>query len=269
MLNKKQNIKDNAEWLNAFEHCTDKISVAEIRDLEHKTLKLINSVGNAYGNICSGWIAGKDSLALDRILSKAGIDYTPVMWQGVNQYPAMIEWIANNKPENLITETVDKFTLEFLEAHPDYLFCQNGTRTKWMSEKWKRYKADIKKHGFDLFIVARRLKDGNICGSRENGYIVKKDYNTFSPLAEWSHEQVLAYIKYENIPLPPFYFWKRGFLIGSVAMGEWTERPVLDLSVDDVWREIYEIDKSIVFNAADTLTSAKTFLERNNLSHEN
>ena len=52
-------------------------------------------------------------------------------------------------------------------------------------------------------------------------------------------------------------------------MGEWTERPVLDLSVDDVWREIYEIDKSIVFSAAHTLTSAKTFLERNNLTHEN
>lgn len=262
MLTKKQRVKDNEEWLNAFNHCTDKISLSEIKELEHNTIKLIKDVAKKYVNVCSGWIAGKDSLALDRVLSKAGIDYTPVMWQGVNQYPAMARWIAYNKPDNLIIETIDKFTLEFLNEHPDYLFCQNGTRQKWMAEKWRRYKADIKKHGFDLFIVGRRIKDGNICGSKESGYVVSKEFDTFSPLAEWTHEHVLAYIKYENIQLPPLYKWDRGFLIGSVAMGEWTERPALNMTVSQVWEELYAIDKSIVLNAADTLKSAKEFLER-------
>lgn len=269
MLLKKQNIKDNDEWLLALDKCTSIISRAEIAALEAKTIELIKDRTLPYHNICSGWIAGKDSLVLDRVLQKSGIKYTPVMWQGVNPYPAMRTWIAANHPENLITETVDKFTLEYLNKHPDYLFCQNGTRLQWMAEKWKRYKQDIKKHDFDLFIVGRRLKDGNMCGSRENGYIVRKSFDTFAPLAEWTHEHILAYIKYENVVLPPFYFWKRGFLIGSVAMGEWTERPVLDLSVDDVWSELYDIDKSIVFGAAQTLTSAKSYLERNNLLHEN
>ena len=268
MLLKKQSINDNNDWLEAFEHCTELYSNDDIKELEANTIELIRESAAAYRNICSGWIAGKDSLVLNHILKKSGIDYTPVLWQGVNPYPEMAKWINANKPENLLIETVDKFTLEFLEAHPDYLFCKNGTRQKWMSEKWKRYKQDIKKHGFDLFVTGRRLKDGNICGSRENGYITSRAYDTFSPLAEWSHEQVLAYIKYENVILPPFYFWQRGFLIGSVAMGEWTERPAMNLSEDEVWQELWDIDKSIILHAAPKLTSAKIFLERK-LNNEN
>lgn len=267
MLNKKQNIKDNSEWLKAFDECTKLYSREHIQSLEERTIKLIQSATKDYKNICSGWIAGKDSLVLDKVLQKSGIKYTPVMWRGINEYPDMVKWIAENKPDNLIEEVITKYSLDFLEEHPDYLFCQNGTRQKWMATKWQRYKKDIAKHGFDLFVVARRLKDGNLCGSKENGYIVKKDYSTFSPLAEWTHEELLAYIKYENIELPPFYSYDRGFLIGSVAMGEWTERPAMNLPVNEVWQELYDIDKSIVINASKKLSSAKAFLK--GLENEN
>lgn len=260
MLTKKQNITDNQEWLNAYNDATRLFSRSDIKTLEADTIRLIQRATTGFSNVCSGWIAGKDSLVLDKVLQKSGIKYTPVMWSGINNYPAVTEWISKNKPNNLITEVIDKFTLDYLEKHPDYLFCKNGTRQNWMSEKWKRYKKDIAKHGFDLFIVARRLKDGNVCGKKENDYIVKRDFTTFSPLAEWSHEQLLAYIQYENIELPPFYSYPRGFLIGSVAMGEWTERPAMSLTENEVWQELYEIDKSIVENAAHTLTSAKLFL---------
>ena len=164
---------------------------------------------------------------------------------------------------------IDKFSLDYLEKHSEYLFCKNGTRQQWMSEKWRRYKTDIKKHGFDLFIVARRKKDGNVCGNKENNYIVKRDFDTFSPLAEWTHEQLLAYLQYEYIPLPPFYSYPRGFLIGSVAMGEWTERPIMDLTESQVWQELYDIDRQIVINAAQKLTSAKNFLAEMENINEN
>ena len=261
MLLRKQNIRDNGDWLEAFNRSTDIYSLNDIKLLEAKTVDFIKSSTLPYKKICSGWIAGKDSLVLDRVLQKSGIKYTPIMWQGINQYPAMQKWIALNKPDNLIIETIDKFTLEFLNEHPDYLFCQNGTRQRWMAEKCKRYKSDLREHGFDLFVVGRRIKDGNICGRRDSGYIVSKDFNTFSPLAEWTHEHILAYIKYEHIQLPPLYVWKRGFLIGSVAMGEWTERPAMDLTVQQVWEELWQIDKSIVISAADKLQSAKEFLK--------
>ena len=45
-------------------------------------------------------------------------------------------------------------------------------------------------------------------------------------------------------------------------MGEWTERAVLDKTEDEVWQEIYDIDKSIVINASNKLSSAKNYLEK-------
>lgn len=261
MLVKKQNVKDNADWLKAFEKCTDIYSYEYIKALEEKTVKLIRDVSAPYKNICSGWIAGKDSLVLDSLLSKSGIKYTPVMWRGINEYPAMKEWIDTNKPKNLVEEVIDKYTLDFLEKHNDYLFCKNGTRQKLMATKWQRQRKDIQKHGFDLFIVGRRIKDGNVCGSSKDNYVRKKDFDTFSPLAEWNNEELLAYIRYNNIKLPPFYSYERGFLIGSIAMGEWTERAMLDKTEHEVWGELWNIDKNIVINASKKLSSEKNFIK--------
>ena len=262
MLGKKQNIKSNDEWLNAFDTCTSIYSKEYIDDLEQRTIARIKKVASKYKNICSGWIAGKDSLALHHLLVKSGINFTPVMWRGINEYPCMVEWIQKNQPNNILFEIIDKFDFDFLEKHPEYLFCKNGTRQNWMSEKWKKQKQTMKKYNFDLFIAGRRIKDGNNCGKKEDDYIVKKDYDTFAPLAEWNHEEVLAYIKYNNIELPPFYSFKRGFLIGSIAMGEWTEYASKNNTDDEVWEEIWDIDKTIVENAANYLTSAKEFLKK-------
>lgn len=265
MLNKKQNIKDNSEWIEAFEKCTSEVTQERIEQITAEAIARIKHISDQHKNICSGWIAGKDSIVLEHILKKSGIRYTPVIWRGINEYPAMIDWINRNKPDNLIEEVIDKFSLDFIEKNPDYLFCQGDTRNKWMGEKWKRYKKDIPKHGFDAFLVGRRIKDGNVCGKKEEGFRrVKDGYSEYAPLAEWTHEELLAYIKYNGIELPPFYEWDRGFLLGSVAMGEWTERPTAGKSVFEVWDELYNIDKSIVIKAAEKLTSAKQYLEKRN-----
>lgn len=263
MLNKKQNIKNNKEWLDALNKCTSLYSYDDIKRLEKETIQLIEKVSKNYNNICSGWIAGKDSIVLDHILKKSNINYKPIMWRGINEYPQMTKWIDNNKPKNLIEEVIDKYSLEFLEKHQDYLFCKNKTRQKWMATKWERQRKDIKKYNFDLFVTGRRLKDGNQCGSITGLFVVKKpSYDVFSPLGAWNSEQLLAYIKYNNIELPPFYNWERGFLIGSIAMGEWTERAIMNKTEDEVWQEIYDIDKSIVESASKKLSSAKRFIER-------
>lgn len=262
MLNRKQNITDNADWERAYDLSTELYSREDINDLMKITTAHIRRVTASYKHICNGWIAGKDSIVLQDILEKSGIRSTPIIWRGINEYPEMKKWIEENKPCGIIEEIITKFSLEFLEKHPQYLFCKGKTRTAWMAEKWKRQSTDIPKHGFDLFITGRRLKDGNQCGGKANGYIQHKaDYDVYNPLAEWNAEQLLAYIKYNNnIELSPFYSWPRGFLLGSVAMGEWTERPIMKMTEKEVWDEIYEIDPSIVIKASSVLTSAKKYL---------
>ena len=261
MLSRKQNITDNRDWERAYKLSTELYSRGDICNLEKITIAHMRRVTASYKRICNGWIAGKDSIVLQDILEKSGIRSAPIIWRGINEYPEMSRWIEENKPYGLIEEVVTKFSLEFLENHPQYLFCKDKTRTAWMAEKWKRQKADIPKHGFDLFITGRRLKDGNQCGDKASGYIKHKDgYDVFSPLAEWNAEQLFAYIRYNGIELSPFYLWPRGYLIGSIAMGEWTERPIMKMTEKEVWDEIYEIDPSIVIKASSVLTSAKKYL---------
>lgn len=269
MLRKKQSIQDNAEWLEALNKSTTLYSSVVVDELEAATISEIRKVAASYRHICHGWIAGKDSLVLSKVLAKAGIETTPIMWRGINEYPAMKDWVDTNKPSNLIEEIIDKYSLEFLEKHPEYLFCQGNTRQKWMATKWERQRKDIRKHNFDLFITGRRLKDGNQCGTADNNYISHKNgYDVYSPLAEWNNEQLLAYVRYNNIVLPPFYGYERGFLIGSIAQGEWTERACLGKTENEVWEELYRIDKNIVLKAAESLTSARLFLLSKERNHE-
>ena len=39
-----------------------------------------------------------------------------------------------------------------------------------------------------------------------------KGITRFSPLSDWSHEHILAFIHYHQLPLPPIYGWANGYL---------------------------------------------------------
>lgn len=269
MLSRKQSVRNNQEWLRAYEECTSIYSRKSIQELEKVTLEGLSSVLGRYSNPCNGWIAGKDSIALQLLIERSGVACSPIIWRGINEYPAMRRWIKENKPSGLVESTIDKFTLKFLNSHPQYLFCKGDTRNKWMAEKWKRQKSDMLSLGFDLMVFGRRLKDGNQCGKRSEGFVVHRSgYDVYSPMAEWTHEQLLAYLRYNDVELPPFYWWPRGFLIGSIAMGEWTERAGFGLSDKEVFDEIWKIDSSIVTSAAqEGLTSASDYLEGKHANH--
>lgn len=77
------------------------------------------------------------------------------------------------------------------------------------------------------------------------------------PLADWSHEEVLAYIHYYNLVMPPIYDWKNGYLCGTHpwAARQWTG------SIENGWKEVYEIEPDIVKEAAKKIPSAKEFLK--------
>ena len=261
MLKKKQAIKGNAEWLEAFENSVKLYSREYIDQKEKQTILRIRSVCSKYNRIFSGWIAGKDSQVLQCIMERSGVSFTPIMWKGINEWPCVRKFVEENKPDNLIEETIDKFDFDFLEKHPEYLFCQKqGIAQKWMAVKWQRYAKDQKKYGFDLLVLGRRKSDGNNCG--DENFILKNSggYDIFAPLADWNHEEMFAYIKYNGVKLSPFYKFPRGFLIGSIAMGEWTEYACRGKTVEEVWEEVYSIDKSVVENASKYLTSAREFL---------
>ena len=62
---------------------------------------------------------------------------------------------------------------------------------------------------------------------------------------------------YYNLAMPPIYDWKNGYLCGTHPWParQWTG------STENAWSEIYEIDSSIVIEAAEYFESAKAFLK--------
>jgi hypothetical protein len=114
-------------------------------------------------------------------------------------------------------------------------------------------------HDLDILLLGRRRVDGNFIGGPCNTYL-SGGMLRYSPIADWSHEEVLASLKYEGYAdnLPPFYRWPRGFRCGTHA---WPARQWCS-SVTQGWREVYEIDENIVREAAAVLPSAREFLAK-------
>ena len=107
-----------------------------------------------------------------------------------------------------------------------------------------------------MILVGHRKADGNVCGP---GNVIRKNSGEvrYSPLADWPHEMTLAYIHYHQLKLPPIYGWRNGFRCGTHP---WPSRMYME-TVEQGWREVYEIDPGIVEGAAEKIESARTFLQ--------
>ena len=102
-------------------------------------------------------------------------------------------------------------------------------------------------------LLGRRKADGNYVGKGDNIYTNGQGVTRYSPLSDWTHEEVLAYIHYYDIPVPPIYGWKNGYLCGTHPWParQWTG------SMENGWKEVQEIDPTIVMEAADYFPEAK------------
>lgn len=255
MLGKKQRI-NNADWLEAVKRIEAEISLEElekkidstIRDIKEKT----SGKKAAYA-----WSAGKDSIVLGDLCERAGIRDCVLVVSDL-EYPAFVEWIDNNKPKGLEIINTGQ-NLEWLSRHMDMLFPQDSTKAaQWFHIVQHRGQAKyFKEHELDMLLLGRRRADGNYVGKGSNIYTSAQGITRFSPISEWTHEEVLAYIHYFNLPLPPIYDWNNGYLCGTHPWParQWTG------SVENGWKEVFEIDESIVKEAAEHIDSARDFIE--------
>jgi hypothetical protein len=156
--------------------------------------------------------------------------------------------------------------LEWLAAHPDMLFPRTAKIAgMWFKEiQWRAQRLYWKRHKLDVLVTGRRKIDGNFVGSDIDGrpwYISHSqgDLLRYSPLAEWSHEDVLACLYYRGCvsSLPPFYKWPRGYRCGTHA---WAARQWCP-TIQSGWAEVFQIEPELVRDAAPYLESAKQFLE--------
>ena len=206
MLGRKQSVRNNEDWKNALDHIEETVSKKELDSLVKKTVKDIKEK-------CKGkkaayaWSAGKDSLVLGEICEKAGIDQSVLVRCNL-EYPAFIAWIEQNKPSNLEIINTGQ-DMEWLKKHQDMLFPDKSNKAaQWFHIVQHRGQARYyKEHQLDILLLGRRKADGNYVG-KDNIYTNSAGITRYSPLAEWRHEDVLAYIHYYDVKLPPIYDWE-------------------------------------------------------------
>lgn len=254
-LGRKQSI-NNDEWLKAIQNIEKTVSKKDLDLLVNKTIKEIKAKTKGK-KAAYAWSAGKDSIVLGDICKKAGITECFI---GVCdlEYPAFMQWIKENKPQNCTMINTGQ-NLEWLSKHQDMLFPIDSSKAaQWFSiVQHRAQKKYFKDNELSIILLGRRKADGNFVGRGNNIYTDRNGVTRYSPLSEWKHEDILAYLHYYNMPLPPIYDWKNGYLCGTHPWParQWTG------TIENGWQEVYDIDKSIVINAADKIESAKRFLE--------
>lgn len=254
ILGKKQKIQ-NEDWINAMKRIEELVSPTELEIRVQETAKDIQKTTSGK-KVAYAWSAGKDSIVLGDICRENGIDDCMVAVCDL-EYPAFSKWVDKHKPKGIEIINTGQ-NIGWLSNNLNMLFPQDSsTAARWFSIVQHRAQAKYyKEHELDMILLGRRRADGNYCGKGSNIYTNGKGVTRYSPLSSWSHEEILAYIYYHKLPLPPIYKWKNGYLCGTHPWParQWTG------SIENGWMEVYRIDKNIVCDAAKLIGSAADFL---------
>lgn len=253
VLGRKQT-SNNEKWLEVFKHIDELVTKEELDSTVATAVQKLQTATEGK-NVAFAWSGGKDSIVLSKICELAGINRSMFAYTDL-EYPAFLDWCLQNKPDGCDTIHIP-LDLEWLAKHEDMIFPKGKNLNRWYQivqrAAFTKYFFDNK---LDLIIVGHRKADGNVVGP--DGTLRKGSGEIrYSPLADWSHELVLAFIHYYNIELPPIYGWKNGFRCGTHP---WPSRMYTG-SVENGWKEVYDIDPSIVQKAAKKIESASHFLE--------
>ena len=254
-LGRKQRVSNEA-WLERLAKIEQLVTKEQLEEKVKQTVSEIVEKTHEK-KAAFAWSAGKDSLVLERLCIMAGVTSCVLVISDL-EYPAFLQWVEENRPSELEIINTGQ-DMEWLSKHPQMLFPQNSqTASQWFHIVQHRGQAKYyKDKELDVLLLGRRRADGNYVGKGSNIYTDGKGVTRYSPMADWSHEEVLAFIHYYNVALPPIYDWNKGYQCGTHpwAARQWTG------SVENGWKEVYEIDPSIVTEAAAVIPSAKQFLD--------
>lgn len=200
-----------------------------------------------------GWSGGKDSIALEVVCSAAGVGSPLLVLASRDlEYPEFEAWAKANAPQGLTALRRNKIDLDWLRERPQLLF----PATSDLSARWYQnvQHAGQREHmtvsGSSILLLGRRTADGNFTGRQaEHGreYVDREGFVRFSPIAGWSHEDVLNVIAVYRPELPPIYKYPRGFEVGT---GPWAARSGVT-SLEAGWAEVFAADPRVVETAAE------------------
>ncbi|MGH8304507.1 MAG: phosphoadenosine phosphosulfate reductase family protein, partial [Steroidobacteraceae bacterium] len=118
--------------------------------------------------------------------------------------------------------------------------------SKWFAAvQWKGQREYCSAVGAQVLLLGRRQADGNMTGPE--GRYMSNGVLRYSPMWDWSHEDVFHLLGAYRVPLPPNYGWANGFRLGT---GPWPKRRRIEHSELATWRAVAAVDRSVVEAAA-------------------
>lgn len=253
-ITRKQRTSEK-DWLDSISNIEKEVSRAALDELIDKTSETIRKTVKDRSAAFS-WSGGKDSIVLAKVCQLAGVNDCVFVRCNL-EYSQFVKWIENNKPTGCEVVNTGQ-DLVWLSKHQEMLFPQDSkTAGQWFKVvQHKGQELFYRNHNLDVILLGRRRADGNYVGSGSNIYTNAKGITRFSPLANWTHEQILACIHYYNLPLPPIYGWKNGYLCGTHPWParQWTG------NIANGWKEVCDIEPELVIEASKYIESAGEFL---------
>lgn len=257
----------NEEQIELWNHCLEIVSAERLDELEETAVKRAKEIATKVGVIGYGYSGGKDSLVLANIMKVAGLESLPHFCSlYAFEYPVMDNWLLKNAPAGTDFVKSELYGVDFLNKNPRYLFPDlTDTKVRYeYTRSWRPQEVQwVRKNKITNMFYGRRIDDGNYCGKKEDGIYVNRNLGvpltSWHIIADWKLPEVMAYMKSRELELPPIYDFPKGWRYGTHA---WTERNLVDGSVNRTFEDVYAIDKEAVINAAkDGLIAAQDFLK--------
>lgn len=251
---KKRKVNPESHWLEVWENIDKIISRDHIKRLTFDTVdELITSTAGK--KVAYGWSGGKDALVLEKICDMSGIQDRLLIKTDL-EYHDFLDFL-NERIDDRTTVVTTRHDIEWLSKNPENLFPFDR---KYVGDYMVELRRQMEKHFFnnnlDQFIIGLRIADGNNVPSRiiEN----KNGYTKNSPIKDWTHEELLAFIYYHDIELPKIYSYERTFNNSTGPYYKMIRKK--GEPIENKWDYLYRHDKLRMKEAARYFESAYEYL---------
>lgn len=183
------------QFINVWNNIEQYITREEAATLVKRAVDSIREVCNGK-RVGYAWSGGKDSVALQYIISQYQPDLPCVFCTSGDEGRDMLNFVERHQPSNLEVYRVPEMSVEMLRKHRENLWFFNpkANISFWYKfVRWNGQSVFEKKHGIEVMLFGRRTQDKNYCGGADGQYI-KDGVLRFNPIKDWKHEDVMAVI---------------------------------------------------------------------------
>ncbi len=130
---KRKSTARHEDFVQVWNHIEDYVTESEVDDLIDQAVAEVQQV-TAGKRVGYAWSGGKDSLALQVVMERAGINRGLMGCMPSFEFPEFMAWLETNTPKYLTWMPQYRYDLKWLAANAFYLFPANSTLGYWWTQ---------------------------------------------------------------------------------------------------------------------------------------